>query len=98
MSILDLFLEPLIQIISLVINLYIWIVIIAALISWVRPDPYNPIVQVLYKLTEPLYNKIRNRIPTIISGIDITPIIVLLALKFLDIFLEKLYIYVRSML
>ncbi|MDY3113031.1 MAG: YggT family protein [Helicobacter sp.] len=98
MSAIDLFLEPLVQIIRIAINIYIWIVIIAALISWVRPDPYNPIVQVLYKLTEPLYNKIRNKIPTIISGIDITPIIVLLALKFLDIFLEKLYIYVRSML
>lgn len=71
--------EALAQILSMAINIYIWIVIIAALITWVRPDPYNPIVQILYKLTEPLYAKIRKVIPTLIGGIDIAPIIVILA-------------------
>lgn len=69
--------EALAQILSMVINIYIWVVIIAALITWVRPDPYNPIVQILYKLTEPLYAKIRKVIPTLIGGIDIAPIIVI---------------------
>ena len=50
--------EALAQILSMVINIYIWVVIIAALITWVRPDPYNPIVQILYKLTEPLYDSV----------------------------------------
>lgn len=63
--------EALAQILSMVINIYIWVVIIAALITWVRPDPYNPIVQILYKLTEPLYAKIRKVIPTLIGGIEI---------------------------
>lgn len=82
--------EALAQILSMVINIYIWVVIIAALITWVRPDPYNPIVQILYKLTEPLYAKIRKIIPTLIGGIDIAPIIVILALKFVDLFVVKL--------
>ena len=82
--------EALAQILSMVINIYIWVVIIAALITWVRPDPYNPIVQILYKLTEPLYAKIRKVIPTLIGGIDIAPIIVILAMKLIDLFVVKL--------
>lgn len=82
--------EALAQILSMVINIYIWVVIIAALITWVRPDPYNPIVQILYKLTEPLYNKIRKVMPTLIGGVDIAPILVILALKFIDLFVVKL--------
>lgn len=82
--------EALAQILSMVINIYIWVVIIAALITWVRPDPYNPIVQVLYKLTEPVYAKIRKVIPTLLGGIDIAPILVILALKFIDLFAVRL--------
>ena len=84
------FIQALAQILSMVINIYIWVVIIAALISWARPDPYNPIVQILYKLTEPLYARIRRLIPTIIGGVDLTPILVILALKFIDLFLVQL--------
>ncbi len=82
--------EALAQILSMVINIYIWVVIIAALITWVRPDPYNPIVQILYKLTEPVYVKIRKVIPTLLGGIDIAPILVILALKFIDLFVVRL--------
>ena len=82
----------------MVINIYIWIVIIAALITWVRPDPYNPIVQILYKLTEPLYAKIRKVIPTLIGGIDIAPIIVILALQFINLFIVKLLLRLANSL
>ncbi|WP_299550013.1 YggT family protein [uncultured Helicobacter sp.] len=88
--ILNTFIEAFAQILSLIINLYIWVIIIAALISWVRPDPYNPIVQILAKLTEPLYAKIRRIIPTLIGGVDLTPILVILVLKFIDLFAVKL--------
>ncbi|AWI33501.1 YggT family protein [Helicobacter apodemus] len=88
--ILGTFIEAVAQILSMIINIYVWIVIIAALISWVRPDPYNPIVQILYKLTEPLYVKIRSLIPTIIGGIDLTPLIVVLVLQFINLFFIKL--------
>ncbi|WP_104722384.1 YggT family protein [Helicobacter mesocricetorum] len=84
------FIEAVAQILSMIINFYIWIVIIAAIISWVRPDPYNPIVQILYKLTEPLYAKIRSFIPTIIGGIDLTPFIIIIALHFINAFFVKL--------
>lgn len=88
--ILGTFIEAVAQILSMIINIYVWIVIIAALISWVRPDPYNPIVQILYKLTEPLYAKIRSLIPTIVGGIDLTPFIVVLILQFINLFFIKL--------
>ena len=94
--VLSTFIQALAQILSMVINIYIWVVIIAALISWVRPDPYNPIVQILYKLTEPLYAKIRRVIPTIIGGLDLTPILVILALKFIDLFVVQLLFSLAS--
>jgi len=78
------------NILHMVINLYIWIVIIAALITWVRPDPYNPIVQILYRLTEPVYAFIRRYIPTNISGFDIAPLILILGLQFFDMFFVNL--------
>jgi YggT family protein len=61
-----------------------WIIIISALISWVRPDPYNPIVRTLRSLTEPVYGFIRKVIPTTFGMIDIAPMIVLLILIFLN--------------
>lgn len=73
-----------------IISIYIWVVIIAALVSWVRPDPYNPIVQILGRLTEPVYRFIRKYIPTVVAGIDIAPIILILGLQFIDLFFVKL--------
>ena len=60
-----------------VIFLYKWIVIISALLTWVRPDPYNPIVQMLYRLTEPVYAKMRQYIPTTFGGMDLAPLILI---------------------
>ncbi|SHN70390.1 YggT family protein [Desulfovibrio litoralis] len=68
-----------------VTTLYLWIVIISALISWLNPDPYNPIVRTLRSLTEPVYYRIRSALPFVYSyGLDLSPIVVILALKFLD--------------
>jgi YggT family protein len=78
------------QILDMVVSLYIWVIIISAILSWVRPDPYNPIVQVLYKLTEPVYATVRRYVPTVISGIDLAPIIVILALQFFKLFFIQL--------
>ncbi len=83
-------LQAIAQILGMVINIYIWVVIIAALITWVNPDPYNPIVQILRRLTEPVYEKLRRYVPTMIGGIDIAPIIVILALQFINLFFVKL--------
>ena len=77
-----------VQTLHTVINLYIWIVIIAALLSFVRPDPYNPIVQVLYRLTEPVLNFIRRKMPfVVLSGIDLSPLVVILGLQLIDNFM-----------
>jgi len=90
MIVISTFLEAIAQILHMVINIYIWVVIISALISFVRPDPYNPIVQILHRLTNPVYAFIRRFIPTIIGGIDVAPIIIILALQFIDLFAVKL--------
>lgn len=74
-----------------VIWLYKWVVIISAILSWVQPDPYNPIVQMLYRLTEPAYAFIRRYIPTVFGGMDIAPLILIFALQFLEIFFQSLF-------
>ena len=73
------------------IFLYKWVIIISALISWVQPDPYNPVVQMLYRLTEPAYRTVRRFIPTVFGGMDLAPLILVFALMFLEIFLGSLF-------
>jgi len=80
----------LLQFINVVIGIYVWIVIIAALITWVQPNPYNPIVRFLYSVTEPVFAFIRRFIPTQFAGFDIAPIIVILALQFLQILINNI--------
>jgi YggT family protein len=64
-----------------------WVIIIRALISWVNPDPYNPIVQFLYKITEPVLHPVRRLMGVYNMGIDLSPLIVILVLIFLRSFL-----------
>ena len=90
MIVLSTLLVAIANILNMVINLYIWIVIIAALISWVRPDPYNPIVQILYRLTEPVYAMIRRYVPTNFGGLDVAPLILILGLEFIQLFIVQL--------
>ncbi|HAS88614.1 MAG TPA: YggT family protein [Desulfovibrio sp.] len=74
------------KVLSLVLNLYMWVVIISALITWVNPDPYNPIVSFLRNVTEPVFRKVRQYLPFVnIGGFDLSPIVVLLAIQMLDI-------------
>ena len=87
MFILGNFLLALAQVVDVVLSIVYWLVIIRALISWVNPDPSNPIVQFLYKTTDPILNPIRRRIPPM--ALDISPIIVFIAIIFLKIFLVK---------
>ena len=78
------------EFINLIIGIYIWVVIIAALITWVQPNPYNPIVRFLWNVTEPVYRYIRRYIPTNFGGFDIAPIILILALQFLQILINNI--------
>ena len=64
------------------LSLYFWIVIIAAVLTWVRPDPYNPIVRTLRALNEPVFYRVRKWLPfTYSSGMDFSPVVVLLAIE-----------------
>ncbi len=74
-------------VLNIVLMLYMWIIIIRALLSWVNPDPNNPIVQFLYSITEPVLYRVRRLVPMSGIGIDFSPIIVLLLIIFCQEFL-----------
>ena len=80
-------LEALATVIYYVLNIYMWIIIARAVISWVNPDPYNPIVRFLYSITDPVLLAIRRRLPLSFGGIDFSPVLVILAIIFLQRFL-----------
>lgn len=87
------------QILNLVLWAYGWIIIARALVTWVNPDPYNPIVRFLYNATEPLLYRIRRSVPALAgSGIDLSPLLVLLGIYFLQAFLvQSLFDVARSL-
>lgn len=81
------FLSATAQILKIVLEIYMWIIIIRALLSWVNPDPYNPVVQFLNSITEPVLYRVRQLVPMSGMGIDFSPIIVILLIIFLQSFL-----------
>ena len=75
------------------IQIYIWIIIIAALMSFINPDPYNQIVQAIRKLTEPVFAFVRQKMPfVVVSGIDLSPIVVIFVLNIISSILISLQI------
>jgi len=74
------------EVLHWVLSIFMWIVIARAILSWLNPDPYNPIVRFIHNVTEPVLYQIRRRIPFNFGGIDFSPIIVLLAVIFLQRF------------
>jgi YggT family protein len=82
MGVLVFFVEAVQIVCDAVLSVYLFIVIGAALISWVNPDPYNPLVRILRNLTEPLLWRIRKYMPfTYRSGLDFSPLVLLLAIQ-----------------
>jgi YggT family protein len=81
------FLDAIAEVLFYVLQLYMFVVIARAVISWVNPDPYNPIVRFLYNATEPLLYRVRRYVPIIGGGIDLSPLIVILGIIFLQRFL-----------
>ncbi len=77
------------RVVDILLDAYKWIIIIAALITWVNPDPYNPIVRFLHKVTEPVLRPIRRMIGYRLGPIDISPIIVILGIIFIQSFLIR---------
>jgi len=72
------------------INIYIWVLIIAALLSFVNPDPFNPIVQFLYRITNPAYAYLKRFIRTDFNGLDLAPLIIIIGLQVLIVILSSL--------
>ncbi len=89
MSIIGNLLNAIAVVLNMALTLYMWIIIVRALLSWVNPDPYNPIVRFLYSITEPVMLRVRQMVPMSGIGLDISPIIVILAIVFLQEFLVK---------
>ncbi len=81
-SVAALFIWALTELITLLINVFLFAIIIRALISWINPDSYNPAVSLLYTLTEPLLRLSRKIIPPL-SGIDLSPLLIIIGLQML---------------
>jgi YggT family protein len=88
MFILSNFLDATTFVLESIVTIYVYIIIARAIISWVNPDPYNPIVQFLYKATEPVLARVRRFLPNL-GGLDISPLVVILFLFFLKYFVIK---------
>ena len=76
------------QVLNVALTIYLWIVVIRAFISWVSPDPYNPVVQFLHKTTDPVLNPISRALPPM-GGMDMSPLILILIIYFLQWFVVK---------
>jgi YggT family protein len=86
------------EVLDVVLSIYMWVIIIRALISWVNPDPYNPIVQILTRVTEPVLRPIRKLVPPYKTGIDLSPLLAILFIIFLQYaVINTLYRIGRSM-
>jgi YggT family protein len=82
------FLMAVAQLLDIALTLLLWIVIIRALISWVNPDPYNPIVQFLHRVTDPVLRPIQRAIPPM-GGMDLSPLILIFGVYFAQAFLVR---------
>ena len=89
MIILANFLEAIAVVLDYALTFYMWIVLAGAVLSWVNPDPYNPIVRFINSATEPVFYQIRKRLPVNFGGLDISPVIVILVILFLQTFVVK---------
>lgn len=77
------------RILDIALSAYMWILIIRAVLSWVSPDPYNPIVRALYSITEPVLSFLRRKFPLMAGSIDFSPMVAILVILFLQFFLVR---------
>jgi YggT family protein len=87
MYIIGYFLMAVAKVLDIVLIAMMWIVIIRAVLSWVNPDPFNPIVKFINNVTEPVLYPIRTKLPVNYGGIDFSPMLVFIAVIFLRTFL-----------
>ncbi len=86
------FLMGVIGIITSLLTVYTWVVIVAVVISWINPDPYNPIVRFLRAVTEPALARMRRYVPNVLwsTGLDFTPLFLILLLQLVIWFLRSI--------
>jgi YggT family protein len=86
------------RVVDILLDVYMWIIIARAVISWVNADPYNSIVRFLYSATEPVLYRLRRALPLHVGGVDFSPIVVFVIIIFFQQFLvQSLYDLVRSL-
>lgn len=97
MAIIKIFLQAVAGLVNFVLDAYMIILLARAIMSWVSPDPYNPIIRFLHTATEPVLYRVRRALPfTYTSGIDFSPLLVMLVIIFLKDFLVKTLYYMAA--
>ena len=81
--------EGLALVLRILLDTYWWIILARVVVSWVQADPYNPIVRFLHAATDPLLYRIRRLLPMSYGGIDFSPLVVMLAIYFLEVAVVK---------
>lgn len=83
------------KVLDTILSMYFWVIIAATLLSWVRPDPYSPLVRTLRALTEPVLYRIRKILPfTFVNGLDFSPVVALILVQLIQmIVIRSLYQY-----
>lgn len=86
------FFKALASVLDIALSIYMWLIIIRVLLSWVSPDPYNPIVKALRSVTDPVMDWFRRRIPLVFGGFDFSPMVVIFLIYFLRQFLVPVFL------
>ncbi len=87
------------SVLNFALTIYMYIIIARAVLSWVSPDPYNPIVRFIHNITEPLLSRVRRSLPMVVSGVDLTPLVVIAAIFIIQmIVVNRLEQFSRSLL
>ena len=97
-SILPIFIISLIRLVQGILFAFMIIVIVRAVLSWISPDPYNPVVRFVYGITEPILYRLRSILPMVFGGMDFSPIVLIIAVYFVNSLLDRLLFYVGRMM
>lgn len=80
------------KILNLVLTIYFWVIFARALFSWIRPNPYNPLIRLVYRLVDPVTDRIRRMLPTRVGMVDFAPFVLMIAVIFLQELLTRLFL------
>ncbi len=84
------FLVYLAKILNVAFTVYFWVIFARALFSWIRPNPYNPVIRLVYRLVDPVTNRIRRMLPTRLGMVDFAPFLLMIAVIFIQELITRL--------